>query len=44
LVQDEEAQPHTYLGAPHSKAHFRFLRKLKDFKPYGPKNTVAIFE
>ena len=27
-------------GAPRYKAHFRFLRKLKDFKwPYGPKNT-----
>jgi len=24
-------QTHT-LGAPHYKAHFRFLRKLKDFK------------
>jgi len=24
-------QIHT-LGAPHYKAHFRFLRKLKDFK------------
>jgi len=24
-------QVHT-LGAPHYKAHFRFLRKLKDFK------------
>jgi len=27
----EHNQVHT-LGAPHYKAHFRFLRKLKDFK------------
>ena len=34
-------QIHT-LGAPHYKAHFRFLRKLKDFKwTLGPKNTVV---
>ena len=26
-----EHQVHT-LGAPHYKAHFQFLRKLKDFK------------
>ena len=34
-------QVHT-LGAPHYKAHFRLLRKLKDFKcALGPKNTVV---
>ena len=33
-------QIHT-LSTQHCKAHFQFLRKLKDFGvPYGPKNTV----
>jgi len=28
------------LGALHYKVHFRFLSKLKDCAPYGPKNTL----
>jgi len=33
LVLDEKAQPNIHtLGAPHHKANFWFLRKLKDFK------------
>jgi len=28
------------LGAPHYKAHFRFLRKLKG--PYGPKMNFMV--
>jgi len=31
------------LGAPHYKAHFRFLKKLKDFKcASGPKSAVDL--
>jgi len=32
LVQDEKAQPDSSLGAPHYKARFCFLGKLKNFK------------
>jgi len=35
-------QIHT-LGAPHYKAHFQFLKKLKDLSaPYGLKNMAAL--
>jgi len=37
-------QIHT-LGAPHYKAHFQFLRKLKDFKcTLWSKNTVFLYK